>query len=344
MEIREIYIYSPSNIVSGGVNSLHLLCKALISKGFNAKMYYIEPPAWFFENRIIKQFNVPYCVTINDSETSLLVVPEAVTNLLGNFSKLQKMVYWLGIYFYFKSKPHRSFLTFKPFRRLFYCSNYFGQSANWFHKIAKQVNYWNKANDPIWSNGTLHISNSQYAAEFVKSMGVQQVFVLHNPVRNEFYDHKVNAARSKTILFGPKMPNSIINKVAKTAKGFECIRLKRLNPETLSELYQKAMLFVELGNFSGRDRMPREAVLSGCVIISSTNGSAAHYNDLQLPEYYKINTHKPCLTELINKIAAVTANYSYHYGQMQTYIDYLNYEKNEFENTVSGIFTRLVQE
>ena len=338
---NEIYVYSPSNAVSGGINSLHILCRALRCKGFNARMYYTSLPDSFQNDPIIQSFNLPYCLELNDSPGNLLIVPEATTSLLQQFSQIRKMVYWLGLFFYFRSKPNRGVMAFKPLRRLFYCSDYFGKSRSWCHSFSKKLNYWNKKNDPIWRDGTLHMSNSYYVADFLKSMGIEQVWLLHNPVRDEFYSEKPIAKRSKTILFGPKTSQFLIKQLQKQLPGFRCIRLKGLAATEVKNLYNEAMLFIELGNFSGRDRMPREAVLSGCVVISSTNGSAAYYDDIQLPDFYKVNTRHTYQRELVDKVISVTGNYQKHFDEMKPYIKYLRHERDDFERNAAEIFKRM---
>ena len=341
MKFNEVFIFSPTDIVSGGVNSLHILCKSLINNHIKVRMFYENPSSDFLNNPIIKAFNVPYTSHLEDISSNLLIVPEAMTSMLQHYKQINKMVYWLGIYFYFKKPAYRFPLNFKPLRKIFTCTDYFGNSRSFFHTLAKKINYWNKKHDPIWSNGTLHMSNSFYAADFIKSMGVQNVFVLHNPIRQEYYNQEPSSIRLKKILFGPKTPKWVFRKIKTENADFECIRLKHIAAAEVKKLYGEAQLFVELGNFAGRDRMPREAVLSGCVILSSRNGSANYYNDLQLPDYYKINTHQKYTADLIEKTKNITGNYTSHYANMKPYVDYLIEENQNFDKVVSEIFERI---
>ena len=341
MNFKENYIYSPTDIVSGGVNSLHILCKGLIDNNIDAKMFYIDPPSEFLDHPVIKAFNVPYITHIEDSRQNILVVPEAYTSLLHEYRFVTKMVYWLGIYFYFKKPPYRFPLSIKLIRKIFAGSSYFGTSKNQFHALSQKVNFWGKKNDPIWHKEIIHMSNSYYAAEFIKLMNNEDVNVLHNPVRNEFYQQKISPVREKKILFGTKTPNSIIRKVRKEFIDFECIKLKRIPSAEIKKLYSESMLFIELGHFPGRNRMPREAVVSGCVIITSLTGSASYSNDMQLPGYYKLNTNSDYMAELIIKIKAITGDYAVHYSHMQTYIDSLIRERNNFNAEVATIFKQI---
>jgi hypothetical protein len=341
MGIKIIYIVCPTDTVSGGVNSLHILCQALVQNNFNAQMYYLGNHPQFFKNPIIQNFNVPYSDTLVDNESSLIIVPETLTTFFGNYVLAQKMVYWLGIYFFFKTPPHRFPLNFKPIRKIFQCSSYYGQSKNFFHQLAKKVNYWNKAAIPIWNSTTFHMSNSFYVADFIKSKGLEYVWVLHNPVRKEFYEFAPSPEREKCIIFGPKTSSGLIRFVNKKFPGFSCVRLKGLSAQQTIDFYRKSILFIELGSFSGRDRMPREAVLSGCVILTSRSGSAAFYQDLQLDNYYKIDTYKSYKSTLISKINDIVNDYNSHYSNMNTYLNYLKFEYAQFNNTTKEVFEKV---
>jgi hypothetical protein len=344
MPIDKIVIISPTDIVSGGVCSLHILCRSLRGNGFDACMMYLKPNEWFLENPIIISFHVPYIEYVEDKSDTLVIVPESLTIIFNQYKKVRKMVYWLGIYFFFKTPPHRFPLNFKLLRSIFKCKIYFGSVKNKYHAIAQKVNYWNKAPSPVWDSNVMHMSNSFYAAEFIKNKGVKQVFVLHNPVRDEFYEYLPKPEREKVILFGPKTRTRVIKYIQKQLSDYLCIRLKSLSPQKTMELYRKSMIFVEMGNFAGRDRMPREAVLSGCVVLISLTGSAAYNNDFNLPDYYKINTNKKYLPLLVKKIKHITSDYLYHYHNMQQFLDDLRIEKDSFNDKVKDIFDKIISD
>ncbi len=338
MNFIKIYIFCPTDVVSGGVNSLQILCNALVSNKIDAKIFYIKPLEEFINHPVIRSFNAPYTTEIEDSFQNLLIVPEAYIPVLHQYGSIRKMIYWLGIYFYIKKPPHRFPFSIKIVRKIFAGYSFFGNPVGGFHAFTQKVNLWSKKKDPVWSSGIIHMTNSFYAADFLKYMGINDAIVLHNPVRDTFYLQKTKPGKEKKILFGPGTPNKLIRQIRKSFPDYECIRLRHMHPEDVHRLYTESMLFIELGDFAGRNRMPREAVLSGCVVITSRMGSANYYSDLPLPDYYKLDTGTKCLPELLKKIQSVTTDYPIHYSKMQNYIDCLINEKNNFETEVANVF------
>jgi len=307
-------------------------------------MFYYEKNLKFLNNTIIKEFNLPYVDKIDDSPDNIIIIPETLSDLINLYPRSKKIVYWLTLYYFFKTPSHRFPLNIKPLRKIFSCSSYYGHTKTIFHKISQKINYWNKSISPVWNNDVIHISNSYFAADFIENVMLKKTYILHNPVRDEFYNNLSENSRDKIILFGQKTKKRVVRYVQKKFPDFICIRLKRKDIIEVINLYKKSILFIEMGNFPGRDRMPREAVLSGCVVLISLTGSAAYNNDFNLPDYYKINTNKKYLPLLVKKIKHITSDYLYHYHNMQQFLDDLRIEKDSFNDKVKDIFDKIISD
>ncbi|MGC8677909.1 MAG: hypothetical protein ACP5UF_06830 [Hydrogenobaculum sp.] len=53
------------------------------------------------------------------------------------------------------------------------------------------------------------------------------------------------------------------------------------------ETLQKAKVYIDFGNHPGKDRIPREAAILGCCVITGKRGSATFFEDVPIPEEYK---------------------------------------------------------
>jgi len=49
-------------------------------------------------------------------------------------------------------------------------------------------------------------------------------------------------------------------------------------------------VYVDFGWHPGRDRLPREAALAGCVVFSTRHGAAGYEGDMPLSDWYKFDT------------------------------------------------------
>lgn len=75
----------------------------------------------------------------------------------------------------------------------------------------------------------------------------------------------------------------------------------------------------DFGNFPGKDRLPREAVIHKCCIITGKNGASFFYEDLPIPEEYKIRTKMANL----NKISSLIDDIFVHYNDRVGDFDFM---------------------
>ena len=56
--------------------------------------------------------------------------------------------------------------------------------------------------------------------------------------------------------------------------------------------YTEAKLYIDLGEFGGPERIPKEAVYFGCNIIVANHNAAANDFDVAIPQEYKIDDNE----------------------------------------------------
>jgi len=338
-----VYVYCPGNVISGGVYSLHNLCAGLIHAGFKAGMVYHSVDPDVVNHANIRSFQVPVYTHVDDKTDNLIIVSETEISYLNYFKSIRKAVYWLGINNYFKKPPFRKPFHIKLLRKAILCRNYHGYSSGFIENTKRRLSLWMKKNDIVWQPGIIHLSNSHYAAEFLKFKGIPKTYIIHNPVIDLFYAHSENQIVKKTkIVFGPKTPKLLIF-LCKMFLNCEIVRLKHISPEDARLHMQEAIIFAEFGNNSGRDRMHREAALLGCVIFSNTRGSAAVYEDMPIPSEYKIPDTIKNYPRIIKQLKKKLMNYDTCQLDFTGYKNYLREEKNNFVPTIKSVFTEIFQ-
>jgi hypothetical protein len=343
MTLNKIYILCPGNVISGGIYSLHNLCAKLIEAGFHAGIHYHNIIPGVINHDHIRSYNVPSFESIVDTSDNIIIVSETETLFLHPFLYIRKMVYWLGLNNYFKKPPFRRPFTIKTFRKFIQCRNYYGYSAGMVEDIKRNISWWVKARDIIWQDNTIHMSNSHYVAECCKKRGIKKIYVLHNPVREEYYLEAKHEVLKKTkIIVGPKTPKILIL-LCRLYFRYEVVRLKHLSPHTVKQHMKEAMVFAEFGNNSGRDRMPREAALMGCVVLSNTRGSASVYSDMPFPSTFKIADSITNYPKIIKLLKYSIENYSSVIVDFQEYVHRLEEERMNFPANVKSIFSEVMQ-
>lgn len=234
-----IYIFCPGDIISGGVNSLQMLCKALNNEGYQAGICYINQKKHVIE-QLQLLFGNPIFEEPSDHPGNIFVFPETMTEHSLNYKNAKIVIYWLSIHFFFKVPPHRIPFTFKIFQKLISTNWYNYDAQNIVKKIKYKIHKWNKYKSGIWDPKIYHIVNSFYIEYFLKQFGINRVHVLHNPVRDEFYNSTINTERSNIILVGPRTPKYIFYLLKKRFSDYQVIRIKNFKPEALFALFQES--------------------------------------------------------------------------------------------------------
>ncbi len=343
--VKYIIICCPGNVITGGVNSLHNLCKALTANHYNAYMYYVDADETVLNDYQITSYQVNRIDHLSDSHDTLVVVPETMISLILQLQKAQKVVYWLGLTYYFKNPTWRFPFNLKPIRKLIACRSYDGYSSGSLEITKRKLNEFAKSHLNLWDGDVIHISNSHFVANYCRQKWSPHTYVLHNPIRQEFYTHKPNfKEREKLILFGPKTPQRIIRRLKKHLPEFTILRIKKIPFDRVVELMSKAVIFAEFGNYSGRDRMPREAAMLGCNIFMNTRGTAAFEDDYNIPREYTIADSPDNILNILQQLTNCALNYKDHIVNFGDFRNQLIEENKNFTSNTLNIFQEIIKD
>lgn len=339
----KIIIFCPGDIISGGVNSLHNLCSLLVRNGFNATMYYFNAKPDIINSHQIISYNVNRYDGKIDEPDQIIIVPETMIEILTTFSKAKKIIYWLALKYYFKNPPWRPPFHIKPVRKLISCRSYYGYSGGILESAKRKLNEFSKSKFNIWTEDYIHISNSHFVANYCMHRGAKKSFVLLNPIRNEFYNKEANLnSRTETILFGPKTPKLLVLFARIFLKEFKIIQLRHIPFKKVYKLMSKSLVFAEFGNNPGRDRMPREAAMLGCIVFMNTRGSNALKEDYNIDNQYKIIDKLINYPHIIKEIRKAAQNYKIQISDFDQFRKQLKNEKANFDNEVKSVFSKLL--
>ena len=116
--------------------------------------------------------------------------------------------------------------------------------------------------------------------------------------------------------------------------------IQGLKRKQLVELLRKSKLYIDFGNHPGKDRLPREAALNGCCLITGIRGAAYFYEDIPIPDIYKLDEKKVSKEDVISLIRNVLADYEKCFSDFNYYRSRILMEKAEFEEDVKKLFLR----
>ena len=322
----KVYIVCPGNYNSGGPELLHQLCSQLITFGINAFMVYI--PAGEVFNRddpvhdFYKKYHLPYTFNDEDSERNIIVLPEMANSIIYLAKKYQCILWWLSVNNYFVSLVRffdnfKSDALAKPIPRVFY-----------FTETDKDIEHW---------------VQSEYARQFVTLNGVPEskIRMVSDYLNQEFLNRAAQvdlSAKKNIVAYNPKKGFKFTQQLMKLAPDIDWRPIKNMTPAQVQELLAAAKVYIDFGEHPGKDRIPREAAISGCVVITGRRGAADNDVDINIPAEFKFDERTADARNIIDKIREVFDDFDAAYEKQAAYRARILDEKNRFVREVASVF------
>ncbi len=320
---KKILIVCPSGAVTGGPEALHQLAAHMNDLGLPAFMCYLPfkqralaPPAY----EHYKTKALPY----EDAPGNLILFPEVYPMLAQNVKLAQAGVWWLSL---------DNFLE----RRHVWSLH---DKARYLKRVIQGRRPWGGAKN---LKKLLHFSQTEHSSQYLRSCGIQPIPLIDS-INEDFLtdrfleriDHKKNS-----ILYNPTKGWKVTQQLIKAYPNWQFEPLKGLNREQLSEKLYNVKLYIDFGHHPGRDRMPREAAMHGCCLITGKLGSAGNDVDLPIPHQYKLDSQAENFVEQFGQLAGnIFENFPNHYLSFDGYRHWLQDEPRIFKEQIKDYFLR----
>lgn len=324
----KIYVICPANNKTGGTELLHQLVFQLNASGRNAYItYYMEGKC--DKNNLTPEDFKKYVKTvcnitdIEDSEKNIIIFPEVCIGKHRSFRHAQKSVWWLSVdnYKTMLGRTNRlkkyGILSFLKHMRLNDYSN------------AKDINKIN-----------VHLYQSYFAADFLSQKGInkENMYYLSDYINDIYMKGFDTIKRENIVIYNPKKGIQFTQKLILAAPDINWVPIQNMTNQQVRELMQKAKVYIDFGNHPGKDRIPREAAMSGCCVITNKRGSAAYEQDVPIKSCYKFEDSEENINSIIAKIRECLTDYAIHIIEFNDYKDFISSEKGKFEEDVRNIF------
>lgn len=317
-----VYILCPANFFTGGPTLLHQLGSQLTAMGINVKMFYLfgtDVAHSFPVARGYKKYHLDWTTSmVLDDEKNIIVFFEVFPFGITNDSKIRKIFWWLSVDNYILKIQESlnnidiSKVTTKELPRFFY----FGNDVNLTH----------------WCQ-------SEYAKQFVLCNGVQEenIHMVSDYLDDCFFSGEIDLTKKKDIVvFNPNKGWETTKILMKLRPDITWCPIQNMTSVQVRELLSTAKVYIDFGHHPGKDRIPREAAMSGCVIVTGLRGAAANDLDIRIPQEFKIKDDN--IEEILKKIDGVFADFTSAYKKQELYRDYIREEKNIFIEELISAF------
>ena len=322
-----VYIVAPTTYFNGGGELLHQLCDQLNSNGKKATMCYWDKDKQSLVDiqlpEHIKKYNIQKSFNIEDEEKNIVITPEQYTEVFRGLNNVQKCIWWLGM------------------------NQYFWYSELWKHSAIGVIKHWveyiigkNTPLPPFRIKGKdyIHLAQCWYGVSYLNKRGFHNVGYLSDYINVVHENAKKVNNKENIIIYNPKRNLKYLKKIMKYDENVKYIPIEGMTETEVTKYMDRAKIYVDFGSHPGKDRMPREAVLHGCCVLTSTAGSADFWNDVPIDTEFKFDRTNNNIPNVCKKIHDIFDNFERFYHKFDFYREYVLEEKNVFKNDVKRIF------
>ena len=307
----DIYIYTPQGFETGGIELLHQLCHELNNhEDINAYIWYSDPNKAYIPS-VYAEYGNEFRVTDLPPKGSVLIFPEAWARELNEkkYKDYVKVLYWESVYWYEYWIPKNLYMKFPE--------------------------------------GTIHIVQSWYAYWWLQGKYIESIYVT-DYLNDEYMNADLSKPRKRQIVYNPKKGLEVTKRIMAELPDEKFIPIENMTVAEIKSLMEESMLYIDFGNHPGKDRIPREAAMCGCCVITNREGSAAYYEDVSIPEPYRnyvaLSDYVNFFAFVADRIRYVLNNYDLCVNDFDVYRENIRREKTQFKEGVRKLVEQLREE
>ncbi len=314
---RTIYLLCPANVRTGGPEALHQLGRALLDCGLDARMVYLKgAPAPVAADGMLTfptlddpmppeyaHYDIPRAFSIRDAADCAVVFPEIWPVVIPMLQHAVPHLWWLSI-----DNGMRAVEAFG------------GIPA-------------------IAATRAVHLCQSYYALAYLAERGLPglPLFDYTAPEHGAAAMRAGSGNRQDRILY-PSRGKWFTGWLRRWAPNLPWQEIAGFTPAQVQELFLTSKLYVDFGSHPGKDRMPREAAILGCCVITGQRGAAGNPYDVPIPSGYKFKDSRLLVPRIVGRIRQVLAEYDRDTADFATYRRIIMGEKIEFLAQAARIF------
>ena len=323
-EKTKIYVAAPAGVVTGGPEDLHQLAENLrtVYPVNKVLMYYLPARAENPVPDMYARFNIEFTREIEDVEENVLIIPELYTTKFDEFKNIQKVIWWLSVdnYYFSQALSNRK-------RRINGLLLRFGIGRYFFFNESVKKIRWN-------------LANSHYVFDHWKKKGIKNIEYLIDYVNSDFLTYTVDETLKKNIVaYNPKKGLSFTKRIITASPDIEFVPIVNMNHEQMVAILKKAKVYIDFGNHPGLDKMPREACVLGCCIITGKRGSAKFFDDIPIPPDFKFRANWFTIPLIRRKIRECFDDYHNQARRQIAYRERVKKDENTHLSDIQNAFS-----
>ena len=324
MAYRSVLVICPGDAVTAGPEALHQLVAELNSLGKSAAIVYHPFDRQFAVPEPYRKYNIPVGRYADEADT-LIIFPEIFPTLALRVRHAQAAIWWMSVNNY-TCVRYESVVRDK----IRYARNLLMGRRPWRGMAALR--------------SLKHFAQSHYAELFLAQYGIKAaplsdpIPVYLEPDYLEALAQRPPTARQDIILYNPTKGAKVTARLRDAFPQWLFRPLRGLDRANLAKAFVEAKVYIDFGHHPGKDRLPREAAIHGCCVITGRYGSAANPVDIPIPERYKCDTRASDFVDRFEVLVTdILRNFEACCQEFEGYRDVIRREPETYRNQVRAL-------
>jgi len=281
-----VFIHYPAGVRSGGPEALHQLCEAVQAAGVEARLV---PLDWRPGGQDVSEYDAYGCqvaASVPDEPDVAVVVPDVALSYTARYRTARPVVWWLSIDFSELYGPRMA--------RERHEVSWGGTAVRTFRTLSpRHPERRNTKLHALLAHAS-HCAQSEYARRYLADHEGLDPSLLTDYVHlDERHQHRDDGTDQHV-----RLPRSVAYNPAKGERYLKALRaltpdvtwrpISGLDRQQVGEVLSTSEAYIDLGHHPGKDRIPREAALAGCVVLVGDRGSGALAEDVPVHDALRI--------------------------------------------------------
>ncbi|MGY1727597.1 hypothetical protein ACI79J_11555 [Geodermatophilus sp. SYSU D01062] len=183
-----------------------------------------------------------------------------------------------------------------------------------------------------------HFHQSEYAADFLRRHGVRTSTPLFDYTTPEFTSHEpLGPGPDAGIAHNPVKGADLSAAFFGNHPEHRAVPIQGMSKAEIVDLLRRTSVYVDFGHLPGKDRLPREAAVSGSVVFVRRAGAGRFAEDFPVPDFFRFDDADVHSGELARRVSAVQAEPAPFWAQQETFRRTVRGERDELHAQVAAL-------
>jgi hypothetical protein len=308
---KTVYLMCPAVGHPEAPRTLHQLGRVLLDLGHDARMVYAAQPLNPQRVDRVLRFpaiaasiqayeSVPQATEVEDRSGNIIVFPEIWPEITHLVSAMTPYMWWLHV-----DGGLRAVEGFGGVKAL-------------------------------QATRCVHLSQSHYAETSLAQHGISALPLSDYTI--EAHIPVGTGPRARRVLYSER-GRPFTHGLRRWAPWLDWHDISGLAAAEVERLFKTSRLYVDFGDHPGKDRLPREAAIHGCCVITGHRGAAGlQYADVPIPLPYKFRDSRLLAPRIVWTIQRTLADYDRRVADFAAYRRIIQSEKATFIAQATRIF------